>query len=107
MPSAESTTTPLALVVDDVPRERTLARTVIADHLGWRTREAGTGDEALAALADEAPAVVLTDLSMPDCDGLTLVQSIRDSHPFIPVVLLTEPGSEQIALKALQQGAAS
>ncbi len=107
MSSAENTAPLLALVVDDVPKERMHACQVISEVLGWRTREAGTGGEALAALADEAPAVVLTDLTMPDCDGLKLVQSIRDSHPFIPVVLMTEWGSEKIALRALQQGAAS
>lgn len=106
MPSAENTT-PLALVVDDVPTDRTLACKVITEVLGWRTHEASTGDEALAALNDEVPAVVLTDLSMPDCDGLALVQSIRESHPFVPVVLMTELGSEKTALKALQCGAAS
>jgi CheY-like chemotaxis protein len=98
---------PLALVVDDVPTERRLACTVIEQSLGWRTREAGNGCEALAALADETPCVVLTDLQMPDCDGLTLVESIRQTHAHIPVVLMTAWGSEKLALKALQSGAAS
>ena len=78
MPSAA--TVPLALVVDDVPTERQLACQVIVESLGWRVREAASGSEALAALAEEVPAVVLTDLQMPDCDGLALVQTIRNSH---------------------------
>ena len=44
---------------------------------------------------------------MPDCDGLDLVDQIRSNHPSIPVVLITTVGSEKIALKALQRGAAS
>src|SRR5687767_10182201 len=98
---------PLALVVDDVATERHLACTVIEQSLGWRTCQATTGAEALAALEREAPNVVLTDLQMPDCDGLELVVNIRRSHPFVPVVLMTAWGSEKLALRALQRGAAS
>ncbi len=98
---------PLALVVDDIATDRRLACAVIEKELGWRTREAVNGCEALAALEAEVPAVVLTDLHMPDCDGLGLVETIRCSHPSVPVVLMTAWGSEQMALKALQRGAAS
>src|SRR5438132_2228850 len=98
---------PLALVVDDAPVMRRRACAIIEKELGWRTHEAGNGCEALRAMADEPPAVVLTDLQMPDCDGLDLVEQIRRNHPSIPVVLITTVGSEKIALKALQRGAAS
>jgi CheY-like chemotaxis protein/anti-sigma regulatory factor (Ser/Thr protein kinase) len=105
MPPAPNS--PLALVVDDIATDRRLACAVIEKNLGWRTREAADGCEALAALADEVPSVVVTDLRMPDCDGLTLVENIRQSHPSVPVVLMTAWGSEKIALQALQRGAAS
>ena len=91
---ADAALPPLALVVDDAPQIRRRACTVIDKDLGWRTREAGNGCEAMAALAEEAPAVVLTDLHMPDCDGLELVEEIRSKFPFIPVVLITTVGSE-------------
>ncbi|MFO0809591.1 MAG: ATP-binding protein [Gemmataceae bacterium] len=107
MPSATNVLPPLALVVDDVPTERRHACKVITETLGWRICEAASGSEALKALANEAPSVVLTDLQMPDCDGLGLVETIRKSHPFVPIVLMTAWGSEKVALKALQQGAAS
>jgi CheY-like chemotaxis protein len=102
-----SATQPLALVVDDAPAFRRRACAVIEKDLGWRTREAGNVCDALQALSEEAPAVILTDLEMPDCDGLDLVERIRSSHPSVPVVLITTSGSEKIALKALQRGAAS
>jgi CheY-like chemotaxis protein len=98
---------PLALVVDDASTMRRRACTIIEKELGWRTREASNGCDALHALAEETPTVVLTDLQMPDCDGLELVEQIRSNHPSIPVVLITTVGSEKIALKALQRGAAS
>lgn len=100
-------TTPLALVVDDVPTDRRLACAVIEQQLGWRTREARSGAEALAALAEEQPAAVLTDLQMPDGDGLELVERICGAYPGVPVVLMTAWGSEKLALEALQRGAAS
>jgi CheY-like chemotaxis protein len=98
---------PLALVVDDVATERRLACTVIERSLGWRTREAGSAGAALTAMAQETPNVVVTDLQMPDCDGLELVESIRKSYPSVPVVLMTAWGSEKVALQALKRGAAS
>jgi DNA-binding response OmpR family regulator len=50
---------------------------------------------------------VLTDLHMPEMDGLELVQAIRVRHSLVPVILMTAQGSEDIAIEALQKGAAS
>jgi CheY-like chemotaxis protein len=104
---ASDTTEPLALVVDDAPTMRRRACAIIEKDLGWRTREAGNECEAIDALMMETPAVVLTDLHMPDCDGLDLLEKIRSNYPSVPVVLITTVGSEKVALKALQRGAAS
>jgi CheY-like chemotaxis protein/anti-sigma regulatory factor (Ser/Thr protein kinase) len=98
---------PLALVVDDAPNVRKRVCGIIERDLGWRTREAANSSEALRAMSEEAPAVVLTDLQMPDCDGLELVEKIRSDYPSVPVVLITTVGSEKSAMKALQGGAAS
>jgi CheY-like chemotaxis protein/anti-sigma regulatory factor (Ser/Thr protein kinase) len=99
-------TTPLALVVDAAAAERRLACTLIEQQLGWRTREAASGGEALAALAGELPTAVLTDLQLPD-GGLDLIDRVRQSYPGVPVVLLTAAGGEGVALEALRRGAAS
>ena len=53
------------------------------------------------------PALVLTDLIMPEMNGLELVKAIREHHPFVPVILMTSKGNEEIAVQALQGGAAS
>ena len=58
-------------------------------------------------MAVNLPDVVLTDLQMPNMDGLELVGAIRRSYPSVPVVLMTAFGSEKIAMKALELGAAS
>jgi anti-sigma regulatory factor (Ser/Thr protein kinase) len=51
--------------------------------------------------------LILTDLQMPEMDGLQLVQQVKRMYPLLPVVLMTAQGSEAIAVQALEQGAAS
>jgi CheY-like chemotaxis protein/anti-sigma regulatory factor (Ser/Thr protein kinase) len=65
------------------------------------------GREALAKLARQPADLVITDLLMPELNGLQLVASMREKYPRIPVILMTSQGSEEIAVQALQQGAAS
>ncbi|MGO9811443.1 MAG: response regulator, partial [Isosphaeraceae bacterium] len=55
----------------------------------------------------ELPQLILTDLIMPDMDGLELVQQVRDRFPSIPIILMTAFGSEEAAMRALRAGAAN
>ena len=55
----------------------------------------------------KAPAVILTDLVMPDMGGLELVQRVRTEHPEILVILMTAFGSEDVAMQTLRAGAAN
>ena len=68
---------------------------------------AENGREALTRLQEQAPDLVLTDLHMPEMDGLELVVEVRKSCPLVPIILMTAFGSEEIAIQALQKGAAS
>ncbi|MGO9110100.1 MAG: response regulator [Thermoguttaceae bacterium] len=68
---------------------------------------AENGREALARLARRPVDLVVTDLLMPEINGLQLVAAMREKYPRIPVILMTSQGSEDIAVQALQQGAAS
>ena len=65
------------------------------------------GRQALAKLAHLPVDLVVTDLLMPQINGLQLVSALREKYPRIPVILMTSQGSEEIAVQALQQGAAS
>ena len=65
------------------------------------------GRDALSKISHHAPDLVITDLQMPEINGLQLVGAIRENYPQIPVILMTSQGSEEIAVQALQQGAAS
>src|SRR5262245_56961785 len=84
-----------------------MAGAIIEQNLGWRVAYAEDGAAALAAMERETPRLVLTDLRMPGMDGLKLVGAIRRQYPFVPVVLMTAFGNEEIAIQALREGAAS
>ncbi len=95
------------LVVDDSAVDRLVARRLLEKQGGWHVTQAADGAEALAAIARSVPAVVLTDLQMPNVDGLALVEQVRERFPRVPVILMTGCGSEEIAITALRAGAAS
>lgn len=65
------------------------------------------GQEALASLGNNVPDLVITDLNMPNMNGLELVERIRDHYSETPVVLMTGEGSEDTAVQALRLGATS
>jgi CheY-like chemotaxis protein len=93
------------LIVDDNPLDRELARRLVEEHSGIRAEFAGNGLEALEHIEAAVPLAVLTDLQMPEMDGLGLVCTLRRRYPTIPVVLMTAHGSEELALEAMVQGA--
>jgi CheY-like chemotaxis protein len=95
------------LIVDDSTLEARLAARILEQHLPVEIVFAQDGVEALEVIAGQAPDLVLTDMQMPRMDGLTLAARVRVSYPFVPVILMTAYGSEETALKALQEGAAS
>jgi CheY-like chemotaxis protein/anti-sigma regulatory factor (Ser/Thr protein kinase) len=68
---------------------------------------AAHGVEALEQMQRHAPDIVVTDLQMPEMNGLDLVSAVRSRYPLVPVVLMTAQGREDIAVQALQKGAAS
>lgn len=98
---------PKILVVDDSATDRRLAGELLAKALAVEIDYARQGEEALALMNQGAPDLVLTDLMMPEVDGLGLVAEVRDRFPMVPVVLLTSPGSEELAFQALKLGASS
>jgi CheY-like chemotaxis protein/anti-sigma regulatory factor (Ser/Thr protein kinase) len=95
------------LVVDDLMTHRALVAGLLARDPNWRVIFAPDGVQALDKLASEKVDLVLTDLLMPEMNGLELLRAAQRSHPHIPVVLMTASGSEEIAVKALEEGAAS
>jgi CheY-like chemotaxis protein len=98
---------PNVLVVDDSPIDRVLIEGVLRKDARMRIRQAVSGADALTVLGELQPDIVITDLQMPEMDGLALVTAMRIHYPRVPVVLITAHGSEALAVQALEQGAAS
>ncbi|MCA9025337.1 MAG: response regulator [Planctomycetaceae bacterium] len=98
---------PKILVVDDALADRALVTGLVAKWMNSTVFEAVDGRDALSKIEIHQPDVVLTDLHMPVMNGFELVTAIRQDFPFIPVVLMTAQGSEEIAAQALRGGAAS
>ena len=97
---------PTALVVDDSKMDQQLAGRLLADCADLTVAYADDGEQALELIRSDAPTLVLTDLQMPNVDGLALVDAVRANHPQIPVILMTAHGSEMLAAEALHRGAA-
>lgn len=95
------------LLVEDSLVDRHLVAGILHSKPGWSIFFAGSGKEALKILNDSRPDLVLTDLYMPDMDGLELVTAVRASYPKVPIVLMTAHGNEELAIRVLQAGAAS
>lgn len=95
------------LVVDDSVIDRTLAGRLLQQDPRFAVSFAENGREALETVRASAPDVIVCDLQMPEMNGLELVGAVRDEFPSIPVVLMTNRGSEEIAAEALRRGAAS
>lgn len=95
------------LIVDDSSVDRELARSLLQKSSSLDVDFADDGAVALHKIAEKQPDLVITDLHMPNVNGLDLVEEIHLKYPSIPVVLITGKGSEDLAVLALKHGAAS
>jgi len=98
---------PTIMVVDDTAVDRRLAGGLLESAPNLEVCYAENGKEALMQIGVELPDLVVTDLQMPELDGLELVTRINEKYPDVPVVLMTAHGSEIVAAQALANGAAS
>jgi putative two-component system response regulator len=95
---------PRCVVVDDEPRLRqVLTRLMETD--GFACEQAGSGVEALTLLAKEPASLVLTDLRMPQMDGLELLRQVRVLYPDTAVVMITAVADVETAVGCLAIGA--
>jgi DNA-binding response OmpR family regulator len=93
------------LIVDDEPNI-VVSLEFLMRKAGFETAVARDGDEALAAVEELAPDLVLLDVMMPRRDGFEVLQQLRDSgRPAPKVVMLTAKGRETEVTKGLALGA--
>jgi len=94
-------------VVDDSAVDRHLVAGLVNAQPGWQVFFSQSGSEAIQFLETFLPDVILTDLFMPDMDGVELVQKVHKKFSKIPIVLMTAHGNEELAVRVLQAGASS
>jgi CheY-like chemotaxis protein/anti-sigma regulatory factor (Ser/Thr protein kinase) len=96
------------LVVDDLSSDRQLVGRLLEQGAAdLKVEYAVDGSDALAKMDQQRPDLVVTDLVMPQMDGLELVRVVIERYPLVPIILMTAQGNEEIAVQALMQGAAS
>lgn len=91
------------LVVDD---ERQIRRALTLNFRarGYVVTEAGSGEAALAQIADSRPDIVLLDLGLPGMDGITVIEALR-GWTNVPIIVLTARDDERSKVLALEVGA--
>ncbi len=92
------------LLVDDDQILRESLKELLADS-GYNVADVGTGKEALAWLHKKCPDILITDMKMPDMDGLKLLRESKKVCANIPVILITGHGSIEHAVTAMKEGA--
>lgn len=95
------------LLVDDHAVVRRGVRAILEDQFpGIAVKEASSGDEALALLAEGPVDAIILDLSMPGRDGFDLLSEIKHRHPKVPILIMSLHDEDQFAMRALRAGAA-
>ncbi|NMG11777.1 response regulator, partial [Brasilonema sp. UFV-L1] len=93
------------LLVDDNADMRDYLTRLLSKH--WHVKAANNGAAALAAIGEQPPDLVLTDVMMPEMDGFQLLSALRTNPQTkgIPIILLSARAGEEAAIEGLQAGA--
>jgi two-component system, NtrC family, response regulator HydG len=92
------------LVVDDEPTARSALSSFLSS-LGYSVEVAADGAAAWQQIAESVPELVVTDLDMPNMNGIGLLQAVRDKHGSLPVIVVTSAAELQPAVEAMRAGA--
>jgi two-component system, chemotaxis family, chemotaxis protein CheY len=97
------------LIVEDSATTRALIRAVIEDMGDFNTVEAGSGFEALKLLPTQDFNLVITDVNMPDINGLELIHFIKSNprYSHIPLIIVSTERSEEDKKRGIALGASS
>lgn len=92
------------LVIDDEKSQREILKTILEDE-GYFVYAAGSGREALELFSTTTPDLILTDLKIPDIDGMSLLNSFTRELNSSPVIIMTAYGTINSAVEAMRKGA--
>lgn len=94
------------LIVDDSRTVRMMVRNAL-EHAGHKVTEAYDGVNAIALLRDVNPDLIITDVNMPEMDGITLVSEVRKRAdlPRMPILILTTVTDQEMKERGRKAGA--
>ncbi len=92
------------LIVDD-EKNYTLILSAVLEEEGFETYTANSGYEALEILETTDIDLILTDMKMPEMDGIELLKNVKQKNPDLPVIMMTAYGTVEKAVEAIQKGA--
>lgn len=92
------------LLVDDEEDIRTVLGISLAD-MGYDVLTAENGEDGLRVFMEETPPIVLTDIKMPDMDGIELLRKIKNIDPEVEVIMITGHGDMDLAIESFQSEA--
>src|ERR1700720_2265356 len=97
---------PRILIVDDNETNRDILQTRLAAH-GYDLKQAGDGEEALAAAKTHLPDLILLDVMMPKIDGIEVARRLKTDPqlPFMPIILVTAKADSKDVVAGLNAGA--
>lgn len=106
-PTAAIDEAPSILLVEDNPGDVRLVEELL--RAAWvvpgSINHVSSVEDAIGRVAEDVPACILLDLSLPDAHGLGTLERVRDAHPSVPIVVLTGTDDEAQAVQAVQEGA--
>jgi diguanylate cyclase (GGDEF)-like protein len=106
-PIAATDEAPSILLVEDNPGDVRLVEELL--RAAWvgagSISHVSSVEDAIGRVAEDVPACILLDLSLPDAQGLGTLERVRDAHPSVPIVVLTGTDDESQAVQAVQEGA--
>jgi DNA-binding NtrC family response regulator len=92
------------VVIDDEVNAAAALETLLRED-GYEVSRAHDGKSGLELIAKETPDLILTDLRMPEVDGIELLKRVKEIHPDCMVILMTAYGTVKTAVKAMKLGA--
>src|ERR1700721_1347681 len=94
------------LIVDDEAEIRESLQTLL-EMEGYEVATAGTGEDGLAQMAEQPCDLILLDLTLPGRNGMEILSEIRAQEARLPVIMITDYGTVENAVRAMQSGAAN
>lgn len=91
------------LIVDDDPNILISTRCLL-ESVGHACVTAGNGQEALERVRQNGPDLIITDMRLPDMNGLSLVRELKKVEPALPVILITAYASSESAVESVKRG---